>query len=396
MAVINKADILLPRTETPEKWSVVACDQYTSQPEYWHRVEEIVADAPSSLHLVYPEAYLGEGDARIDKINAQMKKYLTDGVFEEYKSSLIYTERTVPSGVRCGLVCAVDLEEYDYRRGAKSAIRATEGTVIERIPPRVKIRRGAALELPHIMLLANDKGRSLIEPLANAEKKPVYDFELMQGGGRLRGWVLSDSAADSALAAAKRLMAEAEDGLLLAVGDGNHSLAAAKAFWEEKKQTLSEEERKNHPARFCLAEVVNIHSPALEFEPIHRIAFGVGKELIDCLKSECGGEGHIVHYVTADGEGDISLSREKSKLAVGVLQDFLDKHNIEVDYIHGEEALRSLAAKDGSIGFMLPKPDKGDLFASVIADGALPRKTFSMGEAFEKRFYLEARRIEKI
>lgn len=396
MAVLRRADILLPDKADMHRWSVVACDQYTSQPEYWQSVEKIVGDAPSTLRLVYPEAYLAEGDARIEKINAEMRKYLESGVFKEYKNALVYIERTTESGARCGLVGAVDLEEYDYHRGAKSAIRATEGTVLERIPPRVKIRRGAALELPHIMLLADDAGKTLIEPLADAEKTPLYDFELMENGGHLRGWLLSETAAAGAIAAAERLAQTAADGLVFAVGDGNHSLAAAKAFWEEKKQTLTPEQRQTDPARYCLAEIVNIHSPALEFEPIHRVVFGArADELISQLEKECGGEGHIVHYITPHGEGDISLSREKSKLAVGVLQDFLDKIGADVDYIHGEDALRALAAKDGNVGFMLPKPEKSDLFASVIADGALPRKTFSMGEACEKRFYTEARRIEK-
>lgn len=396
MEVFNRADILLPDGVDMLRWSVVACDQYTSQPEYWQRVERVVGDAPSTLRLVYPEAYLAEGDARIEKINAEMKNYLASGIFKEYKNALVYIERTTPSGVRCGLVGAVDLEAYDYRRGAKSAIRATEGTVLERIPPRVKIRRGAALELPHIMLLADDTGKILVEPLADAEKTPLYDFELMENGGHLRGWLLSEKAAQSAIAAAERLAGTSADGLLFAVGDGNHSLASAKAFWEEKKQGLTPAERETDPARYCLVEVVNIHSPALEFEPIHRVVFGADADaLLAQLEKECGGEGHTVHYITAHGEGDISLSREKSKLAVGVLQDFLDKVGAKVDYIHGEDALRELSAKDGCIGFMLPKPDKSDLFASVIADGALPRKTFSMGEAYEKRFYTEARKIEK-
>lgn len=395
MAVFNRADILLPKSADMTKWSVVACDQYTSQPEYWEETAKIAGDEPSSLNLVFPEVYLSEGSGRIAKINAAMKDYLDRGLFAEYKNSLIYIERKVGGRVRQGLIGAVDLEAYDFRKGAKSAIRATEGTVMERIPPRVEIRRDAPLELPHIMLLVDDIGKTIIEPLADAEKSPLYDFELMQGGGHLAGWVLSDKAADSALAAVAELEKTAPDGLVFAVGDGNHSLATAKTCWEERKKTLTPEQAETDLARYCLVEVVNIHSPALEFEPIHRVVFGTEPEaLLEKLEKECGGEGHTVKYVFDGQEGEISLSKEISKLAVGVLQGFLDKEGVTVDYIHGDDVCRDLGSKSGNIGFLLPKPDKSDLFASVIKDGALPRKTFSMGEANEKRFYAEAKRIK--
>lgn len=393
MSVFNKADILLPKTEM-EKWSVVACDQYTSEPEYWSETERIVAAAPSTLKLVYPEVYLSQGDGRIDAINRTMREYLASGLFTEHKNSLVYVERTVGGRVRQGLVGAVDLEEYDFRKGAKSAIRATEGTVLERIPPRVKIRRNAPLELPHIMLLADDRERTVVEPLKNAEKTKLYDFDLMQNGGHIRGWRLSDKAADDALAAIENLHKNAPDGLLFAVGDGNHSLATAKTCWDEIKIGLSPEERENHPARFCLVELVNIHSDALIFEPIHRVVFGINaKDLLQKLEKEYGGKGHIVKYVTSDGEGEVELSDEKSKLAVGALQSFLDKEGVEVDYIHGDDVCRRLGAKEGNVGFLLPKPSKSELFGSVIKDGALPRKTFSMGEANEKRYYVEVKRL---
>ncbi|MEE0944285.1 MAG: DUF1015 domain-containing protein [Clostridia bacterium] len=394
MAVFNKADILLPKTDM-EKWSVVACDQFTSQPEYWAETERIAGDTPSTLNLVFPEVYLSEGRGRIEKINKTMQEYLDSGLFAEYKNSLIYIERTVAGKVRQGLVGAVDLDAYDFHKGAKSAIRATEGTVMERIPPRVEIRRDAPLELPHVMLLVDDSERTIIEPLKNSEKTPLYDFDLMQKGGHLSGWLLSDSAADSALNAIAKLEKTAPDGLLFAVGDGNHSLATAKTCWEKIKKTLSLEEQINHPARFCLVELVNIHSEALVFEPIHRVVFGCDAEkLVAKLKSECGGEGYIVKCVTSNGEEEISLSADLSKLAVGVLQNFLDKEGVEVDYIHGDDVCRELGKRAENVGFLLPKPDKSDLFKSVIKDGALPRKTFSMGDANEKRYYTEAKRIK--
>lgn len=393
MAVFNKADILLPKTDMA-KWSVVACDQFTSQPEYWEETARIAGNSPSALNLVFPEAFLSEGSARIAKINQTMQEYLDSGLFTEYKNSLIYIERTVGGKCRQGLIGAVDLERYDFTKGAKSAIRATEGTVLERIPPRVEIRRDAPLELPHIMLLADDIDRTIIEPLEKCEKTPLYDFELMQNGGRLKGWLLSDGAANSALDAIAELEKSCPDGLLFAVGDGNHSLATAKTCWEEKKKTLSADEQETHPARFCLVELVNIHSEALIFEPIHRVVFGCEPEkLIAELEKEYGGEGHIIKYVHKNGEGEISLSKDRAKLAVGALQSFLDSIGAEVDYIHGGDVCRELGKREGNIGFMLPKPDKGDLFASVIKDGALPRKTFSMGEANEKRYYAEVKKI---
>ncbi len=393
MAVFNKADILLPKTDMT-KWSVVACDQFTSQPEYWQETENITKGTPSSLNLVFPEAFLSEGAARIEKINRTMNQYLEMGIFNEYKNSLIYIERTIGGKCRQGLIGAVDLECYDFTKGAKSAIRATEGTVLERIPPRVEIRRDAPLELPHIMLLLDDAAHTIIEPLEKCDKTPLYDFELMQNGGHLAGWLLSDEAADSALSAIADLEKTCNDGLLFAVGDGNHSLATAKTCWEEKKKSLTPAEQENHPARFCLVELVNIHSDALIFEPIHRVVFGCEPEkLIADLQAEYGGEGHAIKYVHAGGEGELSLSKDKAKLAVGALQSFLDNQKCEVDYIHGDDVCTELGKRDRNIGFILPKPDKSDLFASVIADGALPRKTFSMGEANEKRYYAEAKRI---
>jgi len=392
MAIFNRADILLPKGEM-EKWSVVACDQFTSQPEYWKETEKIAGDSPSSLNLVFPEAYLSEGDGRIEKINKTMAKYIEDGVFKEYKNSLIYIERTVQGKVRQGLIGAIDLDEYDYNKGAKSSIRATEGTVLERIPPRVKIRKEAPLELPHVMLLIDDIKKTVIEPLENRDKTLLYDFDLMQNGGHLKGWLLSEDAMNYAENAIDKLYENAPDGLLFAVGDGNHSLATAKTCWEEIKKTVPESEWETHPARYCLVEVVNIHSDALEFEPIHRVVFGVDtEEVLAKLKEIEAEDGHKIKVVTETGEGEITLSFE-DKLAVGALQKFIDKEGYEVDYIHGDDVTKELGKKKGNIGFLLPKPEKSSLFPSVIKDGALPRKTFSMGEANEKRYYTEAKKI---
>lgn len=395
MAIFNTADILLPKDTDLTKWSVVACDQYTSQPEYWEKAEKIVGNSPSTLNLIFPEAYLLQGDERIAKINAKMSEYLEKNLFCEHKNSLIYIERTIGNRVRKGLIGAVDLEAYDYKKGSKSAIRATEGTVLERIPPRVKIRKNAPLELPHIMLLCDDTNNTIIEPLEFAEKTKLYDFELMQNGGHLAGWELSPDAVKSTLSAIDTLYESAPDGLLFAVGDGNHSLATAKACWDECKKNLSPKDAETHPARFCLVELENIHSPALEFEPIHRVVFNCEPNaLVEKLKSDCGGNDFYIECVIGTQKEKIGLSAEKSQLAVGVVQGFLDDVGAEVDYIHGEDVVLDLAKNENTLGILLPKPEKSALFASVIADGALPRKTFSMGEANEKRFYMEAKRIK--
>ena len=400
MALFNRADILLAKNCDLSKWSVVACDQFTSQPEYWEETKKIVGDAPSALNLVFPEIYLSEGDARIAKINAAMQDYLDSGIFTEYKNSFIYVERVIGGKVRQGLIGAVDLEEYNYKKGSKSKIRATEGTVIERLPPRVKIRSEAPLELPHILLLMDDYRCEIIEPLIVAEKTPLYDLDLMQDGGHLSGWLLSDEAANEVSRKLARLEEKAADGLVFAVGDGNHSLATAKVCWEERKKSLTPEQQKNDPARFCLVELENIHSEALVFEPIHRVVFDCSPEkLLKKFKKtfhaeETDNGGQHIHYIFEGGEGDLYIQDAPSKLAVGTLQGFLDKEKVTVDYIHGESVCRELGKKPGNIGFLLPKPDKSDLFLSVIADGALPRKTFSMGEANEKRYYMEAKRIK--
>jgi len=399
MGIFEKADILLPRESIDfEKWSVIACDQYTSQPEYWQRVEKRVGDAPSALKIVFPEVYLGDS-GRIDRINAEMHKYLDNNLFREFKDTLIFVERTQSDGrVRCGIVGKVDLEAYDFSKGSESPIRATEGTVIERIPPRVKIRENAPLELPHIILLMDDKEDNIIKRPNGAKK--LYDFELMEDGGHLSGYEICGSDADIIIEKINTFSENAKGNLVFAVGDGNHSLATAKTCWENIKKNLTEEEKKTHPARYCLAEIENIHSKALDFEPIHRVVFNADeKELIDGIKvfypntKTTPNGGHHIKYVTKSGEGDLYIKESGCALAVGAIQNYLDFKNVRVDYIHGEDTARNLAKKDGNIAFLLPQMDKSELFSAVIKDGALPRKTFSMGEANDKRFYFEAKKI---
>ena len=419
MSIFKSADILLPKNVDFSKWSVVACDQYSSEPQYWEKAEEIAKGSPSTLNIIYPEAYLNEpdGDKRIERINRTMEQYLSDGIFKEYSDSLIYVERTQKNGkVRRGIVGVIDLEAYDYSVGSQSLVRATEGTIISRIPPRQRIRKNAPLELPHILMLADDREKEIIEPLSEIKDsfEVVYDFELMQGGGHLKGWLLDDDAKKDVLSKVEKLESEEEfhakygiDGksvLANAVGDGNHSLATAKACWEEIKKTLSAEQQQNHPARFALAELENLHDDALEFEPIHRVVFGVEpKSVIDAMYkyypqiSETDNGGQKIVIVYQGIEKTVYITNAPLNLAVGTFQKFMDdylsKNSGEIDYIHGEDVVRNLTKSENTIGFVFDAMEKNDLFTTVIEDGALPRKTFSMGEAYDKRFYLEAKRI---
>ena len=399
MSIFNKADILLPECVDMEKWSVVACDQYTAQPEYWEDAAKLVGESPSTLNIVYPEAFLSEGDARIAKINNTMKEYVEKNIFATLKNSLIYVERTMNSGkIRRGIVGAIDLEEYDFSKGSKSAIRATEGTILERIPPRVKIRENAPLELPHAILLINDEKDTIFGSIEKT--KPIYDFDLMKGGNHIAGWHLSGAAADVIVEKLDKFAKTAPDNLVYAVGDGNHSLATAKTCWENLKKNLSEDEQKTHPARFCLVEIENIHDKALEFEPIHRVVFGKGLDAVkkalekfyDTAAEMTEGAQEII-LVSGDRTESVYVTNPSSNLTVGTLQNFLDNEKYELDYIHGDDVVRKLSDRDDATGFILPCPQKSELFETVILDGALPRKTFSMGEANEKRFYLEAKKI---
>ena len=402
----KSADILLPRfrndPERMKKWACVACDQYTSEPDYWKRVDDFVGNTESTLRITLPEIWLDEAEKRIPAINSTMRRYL-DGIFEVFPDSMICLERTLKDGkLRKGLIGAVDLECYDYTKGAKSLVRATEGTVLERIPPRVKIREGAPIELPHIMILIDDPEKTVIEPLFGKAADIAYDFDLMENSGHVRGRFVPKKAQKELLEALDRL-ATGKDPLLFAMGDGNHSLASAKAFWEELKPTLPESERLTHPARYALCEIVNIHDDALSFEPIYRVLFGVKPEKVITELRDFAASlpvnsspAQTITVVTASGDEEIVFENPTSFLPVGTLQTFLDgfvrKNGAKLDYIHGVDSVRKLVADD-SVGFIFKGMEKSELFPTVIADGALPRKTFSMGHADDKRFYLEARKI---
>ena len=415
----TSAEILLPDLEKTDfsRWAVVACDQYTSEPAYWEKTAATVGDAPSTLRLILPEVYLSETDERLPRIHAAMETYLKD-VLVSHPGAMIYLERTQSDGTcRRGVIGALDLETYDYRKGASTLTRATEGTVLERIPPRVKIRRGAPLELPHVMLLIDDPDRSVIEPLTDdcANEKPIYDFDLMQGGGHARGWLVEADEQARVVGALAGLITP--DGmaarygdaslapLLFAVGDGNHSLATAKAAYEEIKAAIGEEAAKTHPARYALAEIVNLHDTALQFEPIYRVVFGCDPNALEAALNEYvstlngTATAQNVTVVTKDGEHTMTVAHPVQQLAVGTLQAFLGEYEkahpeVTVDYIHGEDSLRTLANREGAIGFLFDGMRKDELFRTVIYDGALPRKTFSMGHAPDKRYYLECRKIK--
>ena len=419
------ADILLPGADTPlDPWACIAVDQFTSQPEYWQRAEELAKGQPSTLHIVLPEAYLGtpQEEQRLHAIRDTMENYRIR-VLTRHVHGYVYVERTQMDGsIRQGLVGAVDLEAYDYNPGAKSAIRPSESTVLERIPPRLKVRRGALLETPHVMMLADDRDQTLIEPIgARKEELPLlYDGELMLGGGHLRGWAVEDpdlvEQINRALAClanpdafAKRWsVAAGQTTMVRAVGDGNHSLATAKAYWEELKPTLSDEEKQNHPARWCLAEVCNVHSPAIEIEPIHRVVFGVtAKELYDAIDQWDKAQGDHTspsdqRFQLADRQGEIAVALQNppAPLTVGSIEAFLaewlPRHpQASVDYIHGASTALALAARPErpATAILLPDFAKADLFRGVVLGGVLPRKTFSMGHAEEKRYYNECRVI---
>ena len=413
------AEILLPHAERvdPTRWAVVACDQYTSEPAYWEETARLVGEAPSMLRLILPEVYLSESEARIPRINAAMNEALASSLVA-YPDAMVYVERTQSDGtVRRGIVGKVDLEAYDYNKGATTPIRATEGTVLERIPPRVAIRRDAPLESPHVMLLIDDRARTVIEPLQSYCQKqtPAYDFDLMQKGGHLRGVLLDETARKNVLDALAALATpeamRARYGadlpsLLFAVGDGNHSLATAKATYEELKSRIGEEAARIHPARYALAEIVNLHDDALQFEPIYRVIFGVDpdvvlRELREELSHLSGTAApQEMTYVTATGDGVLKIAHPTQQLTVGTLQSFLSafaaRHpEAEIDYIHGEDSLRALATRENAIGFLFAGMRKEELFPAVIFDGALPRKTFSMGHAADKRYYFECRRIRE-
>jgi hypothetical protein len=430
---IQIPQVYLPKKGTDlTKWSVIACDQFTSQPEYWQKVEKLVGKAPSTLNLILPEVYLekpGE-EQRVSHIQASMREYLDKGILQPHEG-LIYLERTVSGRTRRGLMLCLDLEHYDYTKGSSSLIRATEGTIVERLPPRMKIRTGAALEVPHILVLIDDPERTVLEPLAAAKSslKKLYDCDLMLDSGHLAGFAvpvdleavvvktLRALASPKAFSAKYGLAAD-KPVLLFAMGDGNHSLATAKAIWERIKPEVG----LAHPARYALVEIENVHDEGLTFEPIHRLLFGLRKDILASMRQFYGdftcipvpsaemmvrrvneqkGPGQLVGLISGGERRPFSvleITKPSSNLPVGTLQAFLDVFMKEngadrIDYVHGEHVVCSLGTQDGNAGFYVPGMKKSDLFKTVILDGALPRKTFSMGEAHEKRFYFEARRI---
>ena len=414
---LKPADILVPKESVDmEKWAVIACDQYTSEPEYWNKTAKIVGNNYSSLNMILPEIYLEDSDVsdRISNIHNTMEKYLSENIFDEYKDSMIYVERIQSNGIlRAGIIGKIDLEEYDFNKGSTSQVRATEATVIERIPPRIKVRDGAPLELPHIMILIDDDKKTVIEPLESQKKdmKKLYDFNLMQGGGKISGYLIDNKKCADIISSLNKLgNAEnfkekygSDNVLLYAMGDGNHSLATAKEFYEQLKRNNPDKDFSNHPARYALAEIVNLHSPALDFEAIHRIVTETDvAKLTDVLYSELKlsdePSEQSFRIVLNGKEKNVFIHNQTSNLTVGSLQNFIDKYLSEnkgkVDYIHGTDVVTKLSENENSIGFILPDMGKEQLFPTVIKDGALPRKTFSMGHAEDKRYYIECRKIK--
>jgi len=441
----RKLGVRVPEIYLPSKnldhqaWAVVACDQYSSEREYWEKVARTVGDKPSTLRLIYPECYLEDADKneRIARIQTTMTDYSSKGYLESPGEGFILVERSTPyeKKPRIGLVLSVDLEKYQYGKDSRSLIRPTEGTIVERLPPRMAIRRGAPLELPHIMILMDDPSRMVIEPLYERRSyfRKLYDFDLMAGSGHIRGWHVRDEGSLEAIAAAIGRLADPEffrekygsdDVLLFAVGDGNHSLATAKAIWEEVKASWAGKPEAaaalaDHPARYALVELLNVYDEGLPFHPIHRVLFNVDEKTFFSALKDSGatismmpgpGEafeicdlpdpsaGHRLAWTNGRGSGLIVFGHPTAKLAAGTIQEVLDRYlkvhpETTIDYIHGSGSLESLAAKPRNLGLYLPPVDKASFFATVIQSGVMPRKTFSMGEAPEKRFYIEARKI---
>ena len=411
MNLFEPANILIPKMETMEKWAVIACDQFTSQPEYWERVAEYVGDDKSALKLIFPEAKLGEESSdMVEEIKVTMESYLADGTFAEYEDSLIFVERTLLDGsIRKGVVGAINLDEYDYSSYSLSGIRATEKTVVERIPPRKVIRENALVELPHILLFSDDEKDFMCGYLESVkEELPLlYDFDLMEGGGHITGRLVKGEHlacfTEKMEAYGDFIVHKYRDSkkipMMFAVADGNHSLATAKACYEDIKLKNPGVDLSNHPARYALVEVVNIHDEAQKFEPIHRIVKNVDVNAIlgALILDSCAEEGYPVRWYSGEKHGVVYLDPAKGQLPIGILQNFLDEylsvHLGVIDYIHGEDVLKELSKEPNSIGFELPVIDKQKFFHGIIEDGVFPRKTFSTGHAQEKRYYLEARKI---
>lgn len=400
-SVFVPADILLPH-EKIEKWAVIACDQFTSQPEYWQQVCETAAGAASALHLIVPEAWLGQVDetAESERISRLMRDYMGSGVFQTHTQSYVYVRRQMTNGmIRHGLVGAVDLEQYDFTGDSHSAVRATEETILARLPARVEVRRRALLELPHIMLLSELSPEELFAPMcAIAETQPpVYDFDLMCDGGRIQGWLISE---DRAQTISRRFIPSA-DGPVLIIGDGNHSLAAARQHWLRLREMLSADERATHPARFCLAELCSVYDSAVAFYPIHRVLFGVdARELSDLLSAEfSGGSGLSLIWQHAEGRYEVKTAFSDCAGLVEAVQRMLDAytaaHGGSIDYVHGDDEALALGSKPGNLSVILPPLGRGELFTAAREGRVFPRKCFSIGHAREKRYYLEARKITR-
>lgn len=410
-ACFGPADILLPREGTDmEKWAVIACDQYTSQPEYWQQVEEITGEDSSTYRMIYPEAYIGRGKVNIKELQDTMRRYIEEQILKkQVHNGFVLTERRIGANVRAGLVGVVDLEQYEFAENASAPLHATEGTILSRIPPRVELRKSCIIESPHIMLLLEDKEQKLIEPLYEQknELRKLYDFDLMLGGGHIRGYAVEGKKAEEITTAFSFMQGDGNE-TVLAVGDGNHSLAAAKAYWTKISSNMQEDEKTTHPARYALAEVVNLYSPAIRFEPIHRIVFGGCKDtILDMLIRNLDEQGAVVTdgndivIINSGVEQGIKVQGLDVCEQIEVLQKVLDTYTsenpeVQVDYIHGEEHLRDLTGKeDSSIGILLKPMEKEALFPMIQNGKILPRKAFSMGEAWEKRYYLECRALYK-
>lgn len=400
---IKTPHILLPKEGTDmHAWTIIACDQFTSQLDYWQDVEKIVGNRPSTLRMMFPEAYLGKVNEEeyIAKTNATIEKYLKDGTLIDQGECFILVDRSTPVVKRrLGLIIAIDLDDYTYEKGVKSLIRASEATIVERIPPRLKIRKDAAVELPHILFLFDDKKREIIEELyaKRGDFEKVYDFELMKNGGHIKGYKITDTK--PIIDKFEKLLKENGNGLLFIVGDGNHSLATAKAHWDKIKVNLSEKEKENHPARYALVEALNIYDEGLIFEPIHRVVFNPKEDFVKGLKDVLKGENKTYVYSSSFGKEEISIPKvgpEAYKIVQTYIDSYLKNHpETSVDYIHDEDQTIEVSKQNpGSVALIMPALSKDDIFNYIAKDEVLPRKAFSMGHAVEKRYYLESKRIK--
>lgn len=404
LKTIKAPHILLPKEGVDmSKYAVIACDQYTSNLEYWNSLKEYIGEEVSTFHMIYPEAYLEntDGEKYINSINKNIDKYLQNGDLVDIGECFILVERVTSYGVRrLGLILSVDLEDYSYERGSNASIKASEATIVERIPPRLKIRKNAPIELPHVLVLFDDKDKEIVEPLYNNKDnlEKVYDFELNKEGGHIRGYKINNTK--EILSKFDHLHNKNNNGLLFIVGDGNHSLATAKAHWDIVKQNLSKEERENHPARFALVEANNLYDEGIIFEPIHRVLFNVDESFKKELKKISTGEFKTFIYSKENGKEEFHMNKN-APMAYKTIQSFLDEYmknhpDVKIDFIHDEDELIAVVSKNtNSVAIAMPALTKDDLFDYIAGDLVLPRKSFSMGHASEKRYYLEAKRITK-